>query len=428
MGIEKSPSPEILDEKFGELLLSGELAGEGGRAVVIKISHDHVSQDLEPAFSSLSAGETEKDKAVKLFKLYLPNKGKNEYDIHARVQKLIEDLPEDKKDEYARVPKLSSSRDISFASETRAKLQEKFSLPALAEKSVVIAMEYIDGEDLATIFYKWILERSDPSLKRSALTPQQTDKMGFGELYIELSNRLGLEGLATGEFDAPQEVIDQADWKASQKNTEKIYAYLRKNKFPMPPGMATQIENTLKLMHSARMTHCDAFERNIMVTGGSKVLREKKTLEGEDPVLIDFGESRDHFVEEVDDFNVIRRLKTLSLSREEEIQLIKQKEFEAMGEKRELLKGNKKWSGIYETVQKIAIEDKKKALETAWNNTVILKESGLEDFFIIAKTLIEEGLMEEATIGSFLEDKRPKLTTPYQKNLLGKYTEWLNAS
>jgi serine/threonine protein kinase len=428
MGMEKPPSPEILEEEVGELLLSGELAGEGGRAVVIKISPDHVSQELRAAFSSLSAENDAENKAVKLFKLYLPNKSKNEYEIHTKVQDLIEDLPDEVRDEYARVPKLSTARDVSFTSDMRHKLEEHFSIPPLGERSTLIAMEYIDGEDLATIFYKWILEQNDPSSGNRALTAQQTDAMGFEQLYLKVSQKLDLEGLASGEIDAPQHVIDQADWKVSQRNTDKIYAYLRKNNFPMPSNVGNRVEKTLKLMHGEHMTHGDAYEKNIMITGGSKVLREKGTLEGEDTVLIDFGESRSYFVDQVDDFNVIRRLKTLSLSREEEMKRAKDEEFAKIDEKGNLLRGSKKWMGLYEATKSASETDQEKALTMAWNSTIPFKEDGIEDFFIIAKALAEEGIMDRAAIQAFANSKQSELKTPYRKNLLKRCLEWLNNS
>jgi serine/threonine protein kinase len=423
--IEQIKSPEIPDENYGELLLSGDLAGEGGRAVIVKLSRDNVAENLRPAYKSLSLDREAEEKAVKVFKLYLPNKGKNEYEIHSRMQRMIEELPDDQKNEFARVPTLSSSRDISLTPDMRHKLEEHFQLSSLGERSILITMEYIDGEDLATIFYKWILEHKSDDAQRMVIPSYKTDMMSFGELYIALAKKLNLESPPEG-IDAPQEVLERAEWKVSQRNADKIYSYLRKYNFPMPPQVASRLENTLKLMHKGRMTHGDAFERNIMLTGGSKALREKGTLEGEDTFLIDFGESRDHFVESVDDFNVVRRLKTLSLSRDQEIQLAKSKEFEDINTKAELIKGNGKWRQTYEAIKKQAKSDPEKAIISAWNNTAILKESGVEDFSIIVRGLIEEGLVQKAIAADFLKEKGKEKMTPFRKNLLAKCAEWLN--
>jgi serine/threonine protein kinase len=424
MGIEQPRSPEQLNHEVEELLFSGERVGEGGKAFVLKLSPDNIPPELRPAFESLSFQEGEvnidssADKAIKLFKLYLPHKTAFEYEMHAKAYAALQKIPKEESSQYAKIPKLSSSRELIIEEDIRKKLEERFSI-MVADKVNLIAMEYIPGEDLATIFYKWILEKN-------GFTPEQTDELNFKQLYEELVSVLGLDSLPDEEMDDAH--LPMAEWKVSANNTKKIYEYLRKYKFPMPTDATSRVEKTIQLMHKEKMTHGDAFERNIMITGGSKALRAKGNLDDEEIFLIDFGETRDKFLEEVDDFNVVRRLKTLSLSLEDERKI---KDKERLGEitaKGELLRVNKKWVETYTDTQKILETNPEKALSFAWNTIVPFGENAMENFFIMIKDLINNGSLERTSAEAFIEEKSKEKMTPYARNLLNKCVKWLAIS
>src|ERR1019366_2689099 len=73
-------SPEELNRTMEDLLLSCERAGEGGKAIVLKLSVGDASPDLQPALDALKIESSERsDHAIKLFKLYSPRKGAWEY-------------------------------------------------------------------------------------------------------------------------------------------------------------------------------------------------------------------------------------------------------------------------------------------------------------------------------------------------------------
>ncbi len=436
--LDKDPhAAEVFDHNIGEMLLSGKRRGEGGKAVIVEITPDHLSPESQSAFDLLDATEVQQQEtdampshrdnaAVKFFKLYLPHKGKNEYEMDARVYEALKHVPDGERGQYASVPKLFSSHEAVFDEEMRSRLEARFSIPSLGEKAFLISMEPIEGEDLATVFYKWILERQ-------GIPAEHTDEMDFKQLYEEVAERLHFEDLPLEEIDMPQKDLDDLEKAIAVRNANILYAYLHKYDFPLPPNTAPSVQKTLELMHSQKITHGDAFERNIMITGGMKALREKGNLLGEKTYLIDFGESRDGVIEGVNDFDVIRRLKTLSVSREDERRIKDEERLREISAKAELLQGSGSWQQIYKTAKEFikpsdgtVARDEQKALSYAWNKTVPYRESAIEDFSIIVKGLMKEGLLTKETADAFMKEKESEKMTIPAKALLRKCVEWLN--
>jgi serine/threonine protein kinase len=423
---EQPASPENLERKVGELLLSGKQVGEGGKAVVIKISPEELPDDLAPAFEALGtpdaseAGSPE-SKAVKLFKLYLPNKGAAEYRMHERAYRATREIPEDQREKFARVPTLSKSLELNLDPEMKEEMARKFGVTFAGERMQLIAMEYVDGEDLATIYYKWILENE------RRLTPEETDGMNFKALYHEVANLLQFEVLPQEEVRDPR-ALELAEWKNNANNTKKLYDYLHKHKFPISATVVAQVENTINLMHRSHIIHGDAFERNIMVEGGAQALRENAANAMKQSYLIDFGESRDHEVEGVDDFAVIRRMKQLLVSPDEAEKKEIQAEFAAMDAKATALRTrNRGWQNSLAKAKKLAETDHYFAVTAAWNSTAGLGENYIEDFFIMAKDLIAEGVIETDVVSAFVERKKKVASSAFQKRKIQECARWLTS-
>ncbi|HVO28681.1 MAG TPA: hypothetical protein VMT81_01725 [Candidatus Paceibacterota bacterium] len=407
-----------INRSIEQMLLSCERAGEGGKAVVLKLSMDNTAPEWQPALDALEIEGSESDKAIKLFKLYLPNKGAWEYKMHQRAYEAIRNASEEERENMAQVPALSSMHEVHLEEEVRRAIEGKFSVSISGSESQLIAMEYIDGEDLATVFYKWILEHE------RLFSAEETDAMTFAQLYEAVAGRLHFEQLPDEVVHDPR-ALELAEWKISANNTNKLYDYLRKQKFPLPPQVAAQVENTLKILHRNHITHGDAFERNIMVTGGMQALRSRRNLEGERSYLIDFGEAKDHFVEGVDEFAVVRRLKKLTRSGEEEQRDINQDKFREMDAKAAALHANdKKWRESYDKVKAVSKTDPLRGLLSGWNMTAGVDPGWVDRFFIIAKDGVRDGLFSKDEVTSFVQTRSAKMT-PYQKAVVQVGSRWL---
>jgi hypothetical protein len=414
---ESARSPEQLNRDIENVLLSCERAGEGGKAVVLKLSPNGISPELHPALEALNV-DNDEARAVKLLKLYLPNKGAFEYKMHGQAYQSFQDIPESDQNSYARIPALSSSRDVDFDNETKAEIERRFRASIVGDKAQLIVMEYVDGEDLATIFYKWILENE----RRYA--SEQTDQMDFKELYEEVAKTLNFEMLPDGEIDDPR-ALELAEWKTSSRNTAKLYDYLHKNHFPLSPEIVSQLEKTLTLLHAkAHITHGDAFERNVMIQGGTQVFRENQPDQRKQSYLIDFGEARDHEVEGVDDFAIIRRLKKLLASPKEETEMNRKKIYDEINAKANRLSTNRQWQETYSLIKKLLSENPDKALATAWSRTAGQGENSIDAFFITMKRLANENLLDAEIVASFIAEKKKTLSSPFQRNRTEECLRW----
>ena len=413
-------SPEELNRTMEDLLLSCERAGEGGKAIVLKLSVDGASPGLKPALDALKIESSGDDQAIKLFKLYSPRMGAWEYKMHQQAYEAVQNIPVGERENFASVPKLSSMHGVQLEETVKQELEKRFSAFITGNETQLIAMEYVDGEDLATIFYKWILE------KQNLFSAEETDKMHFGRLYEEVAACLRFETLPDGVIDDPR-ALELAEWKNTANNTAKLYDFLRKHHFPLPPQAAAQVENTLKIFHKAHITHGDAFERNVMITGGMKALRKNKNLDGQRPYIIDFGEAKDHFVEGVDEFAMVRRLKVLTQSPEEEAKIAQRDSFKTLDEKAVLLPvRDKNWAEILRKSREAAAKSHEQGLALAWNRTAGIDPAQTDRFFIMVKDDIKEGLLSEEEVVAFVKTKTIK-ASPYEKRMVQTYLQWLAA-
>jgi serine/threonine protein kinase len=418
---ETPQSPEELNHTMEELLLSCERAGEGGKAIVLKLSVNDARADLRPALDALQIESSGDDQAIKLFKLYSPRKGAWEYKMHQQAYEAVEGVPEEERGNFASVPKLSSMHGVQLEDSVKEELEKRFSTFITGNETQLIAMEYVDGEDLATMFYKWILE------KENRFSPEETDGMNFARLYEEVADSLRFETLQGEVIDDPR-ALELAEWKNTANNTGKLYDYLRKHHFPFPPRVVSQIENTIKLFHKAHITHGDAFERNIMVTGGMNALRNNGNLEGQRSFIIDFGEAKDHAVEGVDEFAVVRRLKGLTRSPEEEDKMAQQDSFNALDQEAASLSGRDKgWVELVGKVKEASDKSSEQGLLLAWNRTAVLDQKRTSRFFIIAKEGIQEGRFSKEEVLDFVKGKITK-ASPYEKRMVQGYFQWLDKS
>lgn len=130
---EMPPTPENINQKIEELLLSCDRIGEGGKAVVLKLSVGKVPEDFNTALEALSVSpsrpdieEPTPDKAIKLLKLYFPNKGAFEYKMHAQAYQATQTISEKDRNQFSRVPALSSQKELYLKKKQKKNLNKNF--------------------------------------------------------------------------------------------------------------------------------------------------------------------------------------------------------------------------------------------------------------------------------------------------------------
>lgn len=417
---EADSSPE-LNRNIEEMLLSCERVGEGSKAVVLRLSINDTAPELQPALEALNIESAEQDQAIKLFKLSLPGKSTWEYEMQTRAYDALQAIPEEQRKDFALIPALSSKHNVLLDDETKAKIEERFRTSIVGNETELIAMEYIPGEDIGTIYYKWVLEREN------LYSPEEIDQMTFPQLYEEVSGLLRYETLPSEMVRDPR-ALELAEWKNTANNTNKLYEYLQRYHFPFPKHVITQVENTYKLLHKNNITHGDAFERNLMISGGIKTLREKGSLDGEQAYAIDFGESKDHAIDGLDEFAVVRRMKKLTQTKEGAYKAAEAMRFKDLETRAEALRSrDKKWQALSPLVEKTLVEDSSKGLNLAWNRTVGIDGSWVDRFFILMKDAIENGASSKEDVAAFVAEKKSKMT-PFQSRTAQECLSWLEAA
>jgi len=247
------------------ILLHAVKIDEGANGVIAKIN----MQSIEPEIRDQMLGELDvPDKhVVKLMKVYSPGTGKREYEAHEAV---FNELT--KHSDVAKIPRPYIFRDMPVKTEAlQMALGLRYGLDRKMENVEIILMDLIEGDDLATIFYKEVV-RTHPRLVHHR---NRVDDYNFTDLQYIVPGVLG--------FNRPggkgKNFADKAYEKESvmDNNAQLLYDYLKKVGFKIDRNFVKTLKRSLKLMHQHGIYHRDLHLRNVM--RGSDGL----------PYIIDFG-------------------------------------------------------------------------------------------------------------------------------------------
>jgi hypothetical protein len=252
--IERPETEEAINAEYEHLLRDNIPidAGAEGLIYYLKVA------EADPAFRKLMQPEEgeEQDGAVKVLKVFKPGQAKNEFEwqkkayeaVNAAVRKESVDYAK-----YARVPKPIEFRTIKLSDETRQTLESQGAKLATGEAEVIL-MDYIEGQDLQEVFYRWIVAHA-PEDKEYAKVDAET--ASFELLHRAVSGILDFK-YSRGEL-TDEEVLERR---------KKVYSALKRTGFKMPAGIVDQIHNTRQLLHRNNIYHNDEHERNFMVSDG----------------------------------------------------------------------------------------------------------------------------------------------------------------
>jgi hypothetical protein len=173
-------------------------------------------------------------------------------------------------------------------------------------------MDYVRGEDLATILYKEVLRRKNSDL----YPPERLNAFSFNELHREVANELGFYSPGKKSRDEGERQYEET--MVYSKNTEKLIKFLQNSGFVLPPTVLSQIDNTVKLFHENGLFHNDLHERNVLI--------ENSGLENPRLFIADFGSAtigkraqEDAGFKVSEDTDIIRRLSPLTKTPQEKL-------------------------------------------------------------------------------------------------------------
>lgn len=289
------------DAQIESLILEyAQKINEGKNGVIfrldIKSVPKKVLEELKDQGLDLTDGDQEKAVA-KVFKIFDPAAAEHEIEMQRKVYSITENADPAK---YAKVPRPWFVRSVSIEDpQVVAKLQQGGILQrggsfkgvkGPENKISIFMMDLIEGDDVATHLYKWIL-------KNKNFDEDEINNMNFYDLQTMVQTQLGFQrGSGAGS--------EQEDFQVANKNSKKLFAFLTQKGFKINPQVAAQIRNTIGLWRRKGFYHNDLHLRNIMVSGD---------IEKGDAVtsMIDFGTGDSSQHENADDFAALNTLERI---------------------------------------------------------------------------------------------------------------------
>lgn len=410
-GEELEQLERTIDVQVLELLRQKrEIFNAGKKGIILKFKQEEISNELRDSLKKKGL-ITDEDIAVKALKVFKPGDAKKEHNLLKKAHSLVEKLPAKK--DLALVPKPLDFRTLEIDNDLRDYLNSMGA--GVDEKVGVILMDFVEGEDLATMLYKEVLRRSNYS-------EEYMEKLTFPQLQIEVISRLGFQRPGRkGRTEGEQQFEET---KVLIENANKLISFLKKHSFRLDPKIPERIRKTVELFHQNFVFHNDLHERNIIVNQKGD---ETETY------IIDFGNASERVVDTAeaevkvtDDFDITRRLKLLTKSAEEEEKEKTEEEIKIFEKFKDRLKNSKDWTKKYQEFKK-KFEQRP---EITFKNYFAMtggSDIKIQELMVLVATLVEENPSFKLPISDLVNQKlkEPRLHPFARKKLveLKKYIE-----
>lgn len=305
---------ESIESFLDEAIHQSPIIGSGRDGIVLKVNTKNLSKQSSEAIKSINqeGGGEVNDFAIKILKIYRPGTGSIEFDFQKKAYEILK-----KEAGCAKVPKpiLLHTKHLSESDILFLKNQNH----ALEEDAEIILMDFVNGKDLATYIYDFILSVNGYD-DESILNMSFLQKQSFISAILN--------------FEQPQNNLD--DFKniiSERDNLRKMINYLRKRKFVINQEVLTKIERAIEVLESNFIFHNDLHERNVMIDENGEVF------------IIDFGRSVNNKADqEKDDQDIVRRYRDIDSQDDELIENDFIKDIINIQEKnKDIRENSKKW-------------------------------------------------------------------------------------
>lgn len=421
----------FFDASIEALLLERAVkVNEGNNGIVFRLNVEDISEAQREALRQKGIEFGTKDQAIKLLKVYIPGAGRREFELQKKAYDIVTKSEEKG---VALVPCPLFQRELTIGEDTRSAL-EKFGLTTLIDRVEVLFMDFIPGEDIATIYLREALRRHP---KARHLREEDIQNMKFDALHEEVARVLDYK-LPGGKARADEEREFERE-QVFVENSEKLYRFLERSGFMLHPTVKEQVDRSLILFHQNGLCFRDGHERNVMVVGDYS----REATEPPEVFIIDFGgatnftgsyqEAREAlYVEEVgdgikryrSDEYLVNQLSRLSRSSNERLM----EEVVAFGAEvhagLKKLSRDKRWVKLYEIAKSHIESNPQKTLETALASSTNLPND-IERFIALVEKLLVDDLLTEEIVIAFIESRLTNDLSPFARNQLLKYNRYL---
>lgn len=304
---------EDLGLEIGHLICeNAKKINEGNNGVIFEVRTDLMETGLKK-FLAEKGIEISENQVLKMLKIYRPGYGKREFEIQQAAYQAL-----NASEDVAKIPRPIFFIDLQLDKATLDFLNNS-GLHFPEGRAELLLMDLVPGADLATLFYRQALKEAQPENYPDL---DSVSVLSFNTLQTELIETLGFKKPG-GRGSTESEKAFEAR-KVDNENAEKLFDFLRKKGFLLPPSVLVKLEKTLRSLHNRGIFHRDLHERNIMISGD---LNDEETLE---VYLLDFGSAKivktgqeSGVYEEAemvysDDNSILNRLRPLTTSIQEQ--------------------------------------------------------------------------------------------------------------
>jgi hypothetical protein len=383
-GLSKTPETKNTPERqLGEFFKERHHVNFGGNALIYRMEASEVPLELKGAES-----EPANDAALKLLKVYYKGRADKEFENQSLAYRIMSQVPEGQRSNYALVPKAWTWKTVVLDEEARQSLNSE-GASIIGNQAEVIVMDFIEGEDLATIFYRWIIEHAPADKEYIKLNVHPND---IDQLQTAVAAILEFEKSSNKHTD---EQTRQSEERRLQKmNARKVYSFLKKTGFRLNPRVVEQIKNTLRLFEQNHFYHNDEHERNFMVTGAYQGEGEVQTY------IIDFDKATTHQLEG----SGFRIDQVLSELLEEK----GNKEREELVESALLRSRDQAWIHSHSSWMNANPDVAEKRLKMIMYNAGSSEQS-LTDFVALSMKLVEQGKLNNGQVAKLLDELKASM-------------------
>lgn len=241
---ERLASPEYLGKKIKTELIRAGKINEGNDAIISLINLS------EP-------GEEQSNAALKTFKLYRSGQANSEKELQNQAAAILgSDFP------AVSVPKTFGALQLEI-SETESDLKnslESLGVSIASNKFDALVMDYIDGEDLLTYFYKEIILRAPKE------TIESRPELAELKQTITINKNISFEEIQ----DLASSLIDHTNDEEldTRPEHEQIVSFLKQTEFRLDASLFNQLAEAINKLNDSGLYHRDLHSRNVMVTMG----------------------------------------------------------------------------------------------------------------------------------------------------------------
>lgn len=266
-----------LDAFIEQIIQGAEKINEGNNGVILSIDSSKLPEEFIEILTKRGLEFPSNEQVIKILKIYREGYGRKEFETQRRAHEIISSSDQT---DIAGVPKPLLFHELGITETRTRESLKRMGLTAIGDRVDLILMDRIEGDDLATILYREVIERHPKSRHLRG----QSGTLSLEDLGGEIARILNFRIAGGKSQDESEREFERM--KVSNQNADRLFTFLRKNGFRLNPKITMQITNALDAFHTSGLAFRDGHERNIMICG------EDPSATAENPpraFIVDFG-------------------------------------------------------------------------------------------------------------------------------------------